>query len=85
MYQTQKKRQFSWVRSALIASTALGFAVSAQAESGITDKEIVIGSTLPLSGPNAGYGTIGKAQRACYEYIKRNLAASRWAMVRPAR
>ncbi len=73
MYQTQKKRQFSLVRSALIASAALGFAMSAQAESGITDKEIVIGSTLPLSGPNAGYGTIGKAQRACFDYINAEL------------
>ena len=69
MYQTPKSRKLSVARTAVMISAALGFAMTAHAETGITDKEIVIGSTVPLSGPNAGYGTLGKAQRACFDYL----------------
>jgi ABC-type branched-subunit amino acid transport system substrate-binding protein len=73
MYHPLKNRKLSAASSALLLSAACGFAIPAQAETGITDKEIIIGSTVPLSGPNAGYGTIGKAQRACFEYINTEL------------
>ncbi len=36
---------------------------------GITDTEIVLGNSSALSGPNAGYGPVGLAQKACYDYL----------------
>lgn len=36
---------------------------------GITDTEIVIGQTTPLSGPAAGYATLGKAMSAYFDMI----------------
>ncbi len=83
MYHPLKNRKFSLISSALLVSANFCFAISAQAETGITDKEIIIGSTVPLSGPNAGYGTIGKAQRACFDYVNAELGGVRWAMARP--
>lgn len=38
-------------------------------EIGITDSEIVIGGSVPLSGPNGSYAPIGYAHRACYDAI----------------
>ncbi|MFM7012774.1 MAG: ABC transporter substrate-binding protein [Betaproteobacteria bacterium] len=73
MYHPPKNRKLSVAGSVLLLSAACSFVMPAQAETGITDKEIIIGATVPLSGPNAGYGTMGKAQRACYEYINTEL------------
>src|SRR5271170_4127816 len=36
---------------------------------GVTDSEIKIGNTVPYSGPGSSYGTIGKAQTACYKML----------------
>lgn len=73
MNHPPKTRKYSLISSVLLASASLYMALPAHAETGITDKEIIIGATVPLSGPNAGYGTMGKAQRACYEYINTEL------------
>ncbi|NDY82942.1 ABC transporter substrate-binding protein [Orrella sp. NBD-18] len=70
MYQQSKKGKKTVWHQALLLSLALGATASVNAaDPGISDKEVVWGSTLPLSGPNAGYGTIGKAQRACFDYL----------------
>ena len=54
-------------------SVALLLGSNSHAEDGINDTEIIWGSSVPLSGPNAGYGPIGRAQRACFEYINTDL------------
>jgi ABC-type branched-subunit amino acid transport system substrate-binding protein len=36
---------------------------------GVTDTEITLGQTVPLSGPAAGYATVGKAMLAYFEMI----------------
>lgn len=50
------------------AAAAVSFAVASYAQ-GITDKEVVIGNSAALSGPNAGYGAIGMGMKACFDYI----------------
>ncbi len=57
----------------LIASALMSIGAASHAEPGITDTEITWGASVPLSGPNAGYGPIGRAQRACFEYINTEL------------
>ena len=54
----------SFALKASLAALALAAAATSHAEPGINDKEIVWGNSSPLSGPNAGYGPIGRAQRA---------------------
>ncbi len=49
--------QRKWVVLLLTLFVAVGLSVSASAEVGITDTEIVIGSHQDLSGPIAGWGT----------------------------
>ena len=36
---------------------------------GVTDREIKIGSTGPLSGPAAGYGIVGKTMSAWFDLV----------------
>lgn len=47
---------------------AVGAAAPARAETGITDTEVVIGASSALSGPNAGYGVVGRSIEACFNY-----------------
>ncbi len=63
----------SFVLKTSLIALALAASSVTQAETGITDKEIVWGNSSPLSGPNAGYGPIGRAQRACFQYINDEL------------
>lgn len=63
----------SFVLKTSLVALALAASSVAQAETGINDKEIVWGNSSPLSGPNAGYGPIGRAQRACFQYINDEL------------
>ena len=68
----QKRSTLHFVKAALaVALMSVGFA--GQAEVGITDTEIIWGNSTPLSGPNAGYGVIGRAQKACFEYVNNEL------------
>lgn len=60
------------LKTSLVA-LALAASSITHAETGINDKEIVWGNSSPLSGPNAGYGPIGRAQRACFQYINDEL------------
>lgn len=60
-------------KAALAFSIALGAAGPSHADPGISDSEIVIGNSAALSGPNASYGPIGRAQRACFEYVNNEL------------
>ncbi len=57
-------------RAALAGAAALS-ALPARAEnaSGVTDKEILFGQTMPYSGPASSYGTIGKAAAAYFKMI----------------
>jgi branched-chain amino acid transport system substrate-binding protein len=45
---------------------------SAPATVGITNNNILIGATVPLSGPAAAYGTIAKASDAYFHYVNDN-------------
>ena len=55
--------------SSVAAAALLALALPTQAAEGITDTQIIIGNSSPQSGPNAGYGTIARAMRACFEYV----------------
>ena len=75
----RKRAGMHVVKAALVAALAsVGFA--GHAEVGITDTEILWGNSAPLSGPNAGYGAIGRAQKACFEYINAELVKIRKLM-----
>lgn len=52
---------------ALVMTT--GVTGIAHADSGITDTEVVIGASSAMSGPNAGYGAIGRSMDACFNYL----------------
>lgn len=65
-----QKRQFITVLS---GAMLVGFAGLARAQRsgtpGVTDREIKIGQTLPLSGPAASYATTGKAMAAWFDAV----------------
>jgi len=66
--------QIGWSkRFSAIGVLAIIIAATASAEKnygpGVTDTEIKIGQTIPYSGPNSMYGTIGRAQAAYFEMI----------------
>ncbi|HEY1420637.1 MAG TPA: ABC transporter substrate-binding protein [Candidatus Dormibacteraeota bacterium] len=44
-------------------------APSAQTDVGVTSNSILLGNTIALSGPAAGYGTIANAENAYFTYI----------------
>lgn len=67
-----KKLNFSVLKTTFTAF-ALAFGVSSHAEVGITDTQIIWGNSSPHSGPNAGYSAIGRAQRACFQYVNEEL------------
>ena len=54
--------------SAAPAAPAAGGATSAS-DVGVTKDTILIGATVPLSGPAAAYGTIAKASDAYFHYV----------------
>src|SRR3954447_20138409 len=60
-----------WIKAAVVFAGIAAVAGSATAQkrnaSGVTDKEITIGQTMPYSGPVSAWGTIGRAELA---YIK---------------
>ena len=65
----QKRSFLKAISSTLLASVGIP-AIAQKAKSpGITDKEIRIGQTLPLSGPAASYGVSGKAMAAWFESV----------------
>ena len=55
--------------SVLACLCALTTSVSMAETVGVTDEVIKIGNTSPYSGPASAYGTIGKAQQACFDKI----------------
>jgi ABC-type branched-subunit amino acid transport system substrate-binding protein len=61
------------VMAAVALSILTLAAVPAQAEKkygpGVTDKEILIGQTMPYSGPLSAYATIGKVEAAYFDKI----------------
>ncbi|QNN59564.1 ABC transporter substrate-binding protein [Diaphorobacter ruginosibacter] len=65
-----QKRHFITMLSGAMLT---GFADLARAQRsgtpGVTDREIKIGQTLPLSGPAASYATIGKALAAWFDFV----------------
>lgn len=56
-------------KTALLAAIGLIAAAPALAETGITDKEIKIGQTMPYSGPASAYGTVGLLEQAYFAMI----------------
>ena len=64
----QTRRQFL-----LVASTATGLCGNVMAQKayapGITDSEIKIGQTIPLSGPVSGFSSIGKSSAAWFKKV----------------
>jgi ABC-type branched-subunit amino acid transport system substrate-binding protein len=63
-------------KTALVAVAAAAFALSAgnagaqkKYGPGVSDKEILLGQTIPYSGPLSSYGTHGRAQAAYFEMI----------------
>ena len=63
----KKSLHFTALTAATLAM-GIGAAFAANAP-GITDTEILIGNTAPYSGPASSYGTIAKANIACFDYI----------------
>lgn len=56
-------------KSAFLAAIGLIVAAPALAETGITDKEIKIGQTMPYSGPASAYGAAGRTETAYYNRL----------------
>ena len=60
-------------RIAIAAMLALSLPLAATAQkkydTGASDKEIVLGNTVPYSGPASAYGTVGKAMNAVFEKV----------------
>jgi branched-chain amino acid transport system substrate-binding protein len=58
-------------RRAVLAGGAALTALPARADNapGVTDTEILVGQTMPYSGPASSYGTIGKASDAYFNMI----------------
>lgn len=62
----------SLAAAAMMCTGAFAFAQAgggAAASPGVTDTEILLGTSTALSGPNAATGAVGKGQRAYYEYV----------------
>ncbi len=59
--------QVRWIGSFLLS--LLGLASIALAEPGVTEKEVVIGTSTPLSGPAAAWGTTALGMEAWAKYI----------------
>ena len=57
--------------AATSAPAAAGAALSAS-DTGITKDTILLGATVPLSGPAAAYGTIAKSSDAYFHYVNDN-------------
>jgi branched-chain amino acid transport system substrate-binding protein len=55
--------------SLMLGAGAVVIVTPAFAENGITDTEILIGVSAPLSGPNAGYSAISRGMQACFDYF----------------
>jgi branched-chain amino acid transport system substrate-binding protein len=54
------------------AAPANGNAASTASDVGVTKDAILLGATVPLSGPAAAYGTIAKASDAYFHYVNDN-------------
>jgi branched-chain amino acid transport system substrate-binding protein len=54
------------------AAPAAGGAAQGGDSTGVTSNSILIGATVPLSGPAAAYGTIAKASDAYFHYVNDN-------------
>lgn len=52
-----------------LAVAAFSTIGAARADSGITNTEVSIGMSAAMSGPNAGYGAIGRSMQACVSYL----------------
>jgi branched-chain amino acid transport system substrate-binding protein len=60
-------RSTGFLKLAAVAAFSLSTLAQA-ADPGITDSEVTLGASAALSGPNAGYGAIGMAMKACFDY-----------------
>src|SRR5689334_20784826 len=58
--------------SAAAPAAASGGNTQSGSDPGVTSNSILIGATVPLSGPAAAYGTIAKASDAYFHYVNDN-------------
>lgn len=66
--QLRQRRAFALALGTLLLPT-LGISGDKKYGPGVTDTEVKIGQTMPYSGPNSAYGTIGKSELAYFEKI----------------
>ena len=50
----------------VLASTA---GAAATADPGVTSKTIVLGGTVPLTGPASAFGSVGPGAKAYFDYV----------------
>ncbi len=64
----KQRLRIAALSTAIIAYAAMSGSVLAQKtyDTGATDTEIKIGSTMPYSGPASAYGAIGKTEAAYF-------------------
>jgi branched-chain amino acid transport system substrate-binding protein len=60
-----------WLAFALLAAAALALPAggSSGGTPGVTSKEVLIGGTVPLSGPASKFGTVGPGANAYFKYV----------------
>ncbi len=63
------KKKSLWILFLLVFSVAITTSCGKKGTSGITDKEVVVGITTPLSGPAALWGNTGLGAKAWADYI----------------
>ncbi len=66
--QLRHSREFVLALGMFLLPT-LGISGDKRYGPGVTDTEVKIGQTMPYSGPNSAYGTIGKSEIAYFEKI----------------
>jgi len=62
------RHKHSFSAAVVLAASLVASSAAFAADPGITDDEILIGMSNPYSGPNASYGVIGSAIKACFDY-----------------
>ena len=70
MIGTSRRRLMAVVSSVAIAATALSTLPAQAAETGVSNTEIVLGTTVPMSGIAApGYSKVAPAMQAYFDYV----------------
>lgn len=62
-------RQWAWVAAILYLCSTFSVWAQVRETPGVTSTEILLGQTVPYSGPASAFGTIGKAQQAYFAKV----------------